>query len=206
MTTAILIHFALGLISSFLGSLPFGTVNLSVVDTTVHHSFKAGVKMAIAAALVEIIQSFLAVHCGKYISNSIEMSTYVQIGVLVLMFALAIFFLLKKQSDGTETKKKWKMGNFAKGAVLGLINPQALPYWVFIITYFHTSPWFHFETDTIIAFLIGVSLGKLLALLLFGYLSLIIINRIAAVSKWMNKIIGGIFLLIGVVQGLRLLF
>lgn len=205
----IIFHFVVGLIASFLGSIPFGTVNLSVIDTTIKENFQAGIKIAIAAGIVEIFQSFVAAHCSMFITQYISDNVYVSIFSLFLLLAIGSFFFFKKQQKNVEVKKRFKLSNWAKGALLGLINPQALPYYVFVIAFLQMRHWIDFEMGSLyynlIAFLLGTSAGRFLALLMYGYLSLAIADRIQTVSAWMNKILGGIFFLLAAVQGIRLI-
>ncbi len=201
-------HFAVGLIASFLGSIPFGTVNISVIDTTIRENFQAGLKIAIAAGIVEIIQSFIAAHCSMFITNYISDNIYVSLFSLFLLIAIGSYFFFKGNPDSVKTKKTYKINNFAKGALLGLLNPQALPYYVFVITFLQARQWIDFEMGplylNVIAFLLGTSIGRFLALLMYGYLSLVIAERIQTVSSWMNKILGSIFYLLAAVQAIRL--
>ena len=53
--------FFIALVASFGGTLPFGPINLSVVNTTINRSFKAALRFSTAAALVEILQALVAV-------------------------------------------------------------------------------------------------------------------------------------------------
>lgn len=50
----------IGWLASFTGTLPLGPINLSVVEVTVNRSFRAAIWLSVAAALVEIFQSLLA--------------------------------------------------------------------------------------------------------------------------------------------------
>ncbi len=201
MVFAHVVHFFLGVVASFVGTIPFGPINLSVVDATLKQSLKAAVSMSIAAALVEILQSFIALHCGLLVTMSIEHYPVVKIIVFSLFILIGFLFFFKKTESNVEEKKsKLKASNFTKGAIVGLLNPQAIPFWVFVFTYFQMSHWIDYQLWHVIALLIGVSVGKFLALLMYGLLSLAVAKRIQTLSTYMNKIIGSIFILIGVVQ------
>lgn len=202
-------YFFLALITSFLGALPFGTVNLSVVDTTLKESFKAGMLIAIAASLVEIVFSFLAVHCGMLITDFIEKNLYVKVSTILLFIILGLLFFFKKQKQRSLEKRKRKKSNFLKGLLLAIINPQVLPYWVLIITYLQTSYMLNLniyeQTKYVVIFLFGVWLGKILALYLYGKLSIVIQKKAVRISKAMNKIIGTILFTVGIIQLVKLL-
>ena len=211
METSYFIPFLLALAASFLGALPFGTVNLTVVDTTIRKSFRAGLSMAVAAAFVEIIHSYLAVHCSRFITEYIEGSVWVKAGVVTLFVLLGAYFFFKKDNkEAAEKKKKYNLPDYAKAAILTLLNPQALPFWLFVVTWFASANLLDLDmvmdTTLIVVFLLGVSAGKFLALLLFAMLSVVIRKRVQAISGWMNKIIGSIFFLLALIQGIKFLF
>lgn len=203
-----ILHFAFGLIASFLGSIPFGTVNVSVIDTTVRKSFKAGLQIAIAAGIVEMVQSFIAVHCSMFITKYVQDSIYVKIFIIILLLGIGLFFFLRKGISDTksETNKKFKVSDFAKGAILGLINPQALPFYVFVITWLEGQSLIevHHEAFNILFFLLGTSAGRFLALLLYGYFSSRLSQKLLAVSNTMNKVLGSLFMILALVQVVQL--
>lgn len=204
-----LIHFLLGLVASFLGTLPFGTINLSVVNTTINQSFRAGFILSVAAAIVEIIQSLIAFHCSVWISENIESNIYLQVFVVILFLAIGAYFFLRKPSSGEEAKSRFRMSNFVKGMMLGLFNPQALPFWVFVIAYFQSAQLIaldgmEIKLGLLVSFLAGVSIGKLGALTLYGALSVVVTQKISSLGLWMNKALGSIFIVLALIQGIKL--
>ena len=206
----LLLAFGVGWLASFLGTLPFGPINLSVVDTTINKSFQAAIWMSVAAALVEIGQSFVALHCNFFINSYLETSPVVKVAALILFLVLGIVFFLKKSKPQDEESAETKKGNsFIKGFFIALVNPQAIPFWIFVLAYLDSAQMIHLDTSLgiqiIIGFLLGVSVGKFSALLLFGILSRFIRNKTASLSLWMNKIIGSILILIAIIQGINYL-
>lgn len=203
--------FAIGWIASFLGTLPFGPINLSVVNTTIKKSFKAGLGVALAAALIEIIQSFIAIHCSMVITHFLSESPFIKVLAIGLFIVLGLFFFFKKnKNQKVSTSKKKSDNSFIQGLAIALFNPQAIPFWIFVLTYLETSRMIHLsiqgeELQSVIFFLIGVSIGKLCALILFGLLSKVISKKSTRITLMMNKIIGSILLVIGLVQAVQLI-
>ncbi len=202
MTWDYLMHFGVGLGSSFLGALPLGTVNLTVAHTTLQKSFKAALWMSVAAALVEIVHSFVAVHCGMLITDQINASVYTQILSLSVFLVLGLYFILKKNGPPKQTNGRYG-SDFIKGGLLALINPQAIPFWVFVTTYLQSSGYIELGFSNVLIFLVGISIGKLLALVLFGLLSKSILSRIKFLNQWANRVIGSILLIMGLMLALR---
>ena len=52
----LLLVFGLGLGLSFIGSLPFGIINMTVAETTVRKGFRAGFWTSVGAANIEYLQ------------------------------------------------------------------------------------------------------------------------------------------------------
>ncbi|MCB0838435.1 MAG: LysE family transporter [Bacteroidetes bacterium] len=204
-----MLHFFLGLISSFLGALPLGTVNLSVVDATVNKNFKAGLNISLAASFIEILQSSLALYFGMQISEQLSTNIYTRIFVFILFASLGMMFFTRKRKSCEKDFSRKDIPDFFKGIILALINPQALPFWVFVITWFQSAHLLeldpHGQMTLIVVFLVGIWAGKFLALLLFGVLSVVIVRKVQVLSQWMNKIIGGVLLSLAMYQGVSLI-
>ncbi len=196
--------FAIGWLASFLGTLPFGPINLSVVSRTVKDSLRAGLWFALAAALVEIAQSFIALHCSALINQYLD-TPWIKWATAGLFILLGLVFMLRREKiQEEEDMGKRKDNNFLAGIIISVINFQAIPFWIFILTYLDMSH--HVRIDTslslggIALFLFGVSTGKFAALTLFGLASQSVKNRVSQLKFWMNKVIGFILLLIGIFQ------
>ena len=202
------IHLLIGLGVSFLGALPFGIVNLSVVDVTAHENFRAGLDISIGASLIEAVHFLLAFFLGAMVVDYLEGSLWVKVFVVLLFLGIGLLFFLKKQKDHAKSPS-YQLPNFVKGLILSAINPQAIPFWVFVIAGLQSGGWVTLDpmadVKWVAFFLAGVLGGKLLALVLFGKMSTLLVNRVSVVSVWMNKIIGGILFLIAGWQGVNLL-
>ena len=202
--------FFIGWLASFLGALPFGSINLSVVDTTIKKNLRAGLSFSIAAAVVEILQSFIAVHCNMAISHFFENSTWVPIAIIVLFLGIGLAFMLKKQKPQTPDTNNNKKNSFLKGITIALLNPQALPFWIFVLAYLEKDQMImitlHQGISFIFLFLLGVAIGKFSALAIFSLLSKYISQRSQFLSLWMNKIIGSVLILIGLAQAYQVVF
>jgi len=188
--------------ASFLGALPFGLVNLNVIDTTLRKTSREGFMMSLGATLVEMVHAFIALSFAMVITDSLDTNPYLKLAVLAIFLALGLYFFFKPQhvEPSGPRRKTLKVSDFTRGAFLSLINPQAIPFWLFVVTYFSSHQMIDVQHEMFPEFLVGVGMGKILALLVFVYFSLYIRKRMGSVSQWMNKIIGSIFLLLASFQ------
>ncbi|WP_196890711.1 LysE family transporter [Aureivirga marina] len=195
-----------GVSLAFLGALPLGTVNLSVVHTTIRYNLISAMKIVIAAAFAEIILSFFALHCSMYVNDFISKNQIINviIAVVLVLVGSALFFVKKEQKEKDENAKHPSFSNAVKGFLLALLNPPVLVFWLFAFTFVESKEWLHINImrpiHELILFFIGVYVGKFLALFLYGKLSVLIQNKVQNISKYLNKGIGAILFIIGTFQ------
>lgn len=206
MAFSMLAVFFITLLISFVGSLPFGPINLVMIDTTLKNSLRAGFWFSFAAALVEMGQSLVALHGSSWLSREVYDSPWIKIVGFILFSLLGLLFLFKKNHDSTTVNNTSQKGFFVKGLVVASLNPQAIPFWVIILAYLQSAQIStvnsHSTTANIISFAVGASCGKLGALMLFGIMSQQIISRSSLIRNHINRIIGIILLAVGMFQGI----
>jgi threonine/homoserine/homoserine lactone efflux protein len=199
--------FFLSMLASIAGTLPFGPINLSVVDTTINRSWRAAFHFSIAAALIEIPQSFIAIRFNPTVQQLLQHNVWVKSFVVVFFVGIGLVFFLRKPINEGEKKAKSKNSDFINGLLVSIANPQAIPFWIFILAFLKSAEYLdisdHPPLYFLCLFLSGVACGKLLTLLFYAFLSQLIVRRAAFISQWMNKIIGVILMGIGLVQGMR---
>ena len=137
------------------------------------------------------------------------------VAVLVLI-GLGLFFWLKpnraediKREASSISTLRENSHAFFKGLLLALLNPQAVPFWFFIFASLDSAKLvdlrIYEDMDLLCFFLIGASIGKFFALWLFVALSKLVEKRISFFSQYINKGIGGILIMVGIIQLIRLL-
>lgn len=199
-----LLYLGLAMAISFAGALPLGIVNLSVVDITLREDFRAGLQISLGATLIEVVQFLLALFIGFMVLDYLESHLWVKVLSVGLFAGIGLIFILKKQQPKTSCPR-WKMPHFVKGLGLALINPQAIPFWVFAIAGLQAAHLIMLDTMTqfelVFWFVVGVAAGKLLALVMFGALSIRIADRVSVLSQHMNRVIAIVMFLIAGYQG-----
>lgn len=193
-------------IVSFLGSLPFGPINLVMIETTLKNSLRAGVPFAIAAATVEMGQSLVALYGSVFINQLIQSGPWFKLFGFFVFLMLGLVFFFKKSQETAPEGRRLSNNHFLKGLMVAFLNPQAIPFWVIMLAFLHSAQLMninaHSSFAVVFAFLLGAALGKLCALVLFGILSQRIIYKISIVRNHLNRIIGIILIAIGMFQGI----
>ena len=195
-----LIYFAVGLLVCFIGTIPFGPINLSVVKITVDHSFKRGIEVAVAAALVEIVQALIALTFGMVISAYLDSNILLKLVIAAAFIILAFVVYLRTSEPTLSVADKGRSGYFLRGLLLAAINPQAIPFWIFALAAISQYALLEYSGINLLGFLFGVFVGKLLALTGFVYASNYLKTHLQQSSRLVNQILASILLLIGISQ------
>ncbi len=158
-------------LTSFLGSLQLGIVNVSVMDTTLNKGKKAAFYLALGGSLPEILYCSLACSVGSFLlDNALFINVFrVLVGIVLLFIAFRLwhtqnFSLFSTKSDDIFAKS-WQ--NFLKGFGLASLNPQLLPFWLLVHISFNSHDFLVFRSYTdYIYFIVGAGLGAFILLVL----------------------------------------
>jgi threonine/homoserine/homoserine lactone efflux protein len=187
--------------AAIVGALPFGLVNLTVLNVTFEKGNGAAIKIAHGAALVEVVFGITALFAGGMLASHIEgniIVSYITAGVLIIG---GVFFVLKKQriSDQRETS----FSGFLKGMLLNLVSIQVFLFWILAITFLSSRELLQYDLLSILFFVSGIWLGKMAVLWMYMNLSNRILSRSRIISKNINTIIGIVLIALAFVQFLK---
>lgn len=163
--------FVMAFLFSFLGSIPPGTLNLTVLQLGLQHKMDIAVRFAVAAAIVEYPYAWLAITFENVITDNNFIAGNLQLFagiIMVVLGVLNIFYGTHK----TKMVETFHASGFRRGLLLGILNPLALPFWIGVTAYLKSLQWISLSTPfQIQAFLFGICLGAFSLLLLVAQLS-----------------------------------
>lgn len=196
----LLLLFSIGLLASFIGALPLGTVNLAVIHNSIYHSKKSAMTISYFAGIAEVIIAIVAFISSKPIFKFIQQFPSIQYAIPIVLITIG-FALIYSKEKKEKTAPKIKIGNSLKGLVLGIVNPAVWAYWVVVFSFlimtlnkdYHISP----SIFLWIAFFIAVYLGKIIALYLYAKLGNTIANKN---TKKIKTIIGIVLICTSFIQ------
>jgi threonine/homoserine/homoserine lactone efflux protein len=187
-------NFLVSFFFSFIGTIPPGTLNLSILQLGVENKLAMAWRLALAAAIVEYPYAWIAVKFERLITASPLILENIQLITAIVMTLLGIFSLWSARRPSKFSKKFYSSG-FRRGLVLGLLNPLALPFWLGTTAYLKGQRWIDLTSDVKLhAYLLGVSLGALALLMLLAYLAKRIVINVH--DNVLLKVIPGLILLI----------
>ncbi len=188
--------FLMGVLFSFVGSIPPGTLNMIVLKLGLEQKTKTAFRFALAVALVEYPYAWIGVQFEYWLRSSPLVVKNFELITAVVMLVLGVLSLLpareKKAPPGSFSES-----GFRRGLVLSILNPMAIPYWMAFTAYMKAQGWLNLSSVGLLhSYVFGASVGTLSLLSLF----IVLANRLAGYGDkypWVKRIPGVTLLLLG---------
>ncbi len=179
---------------SYIGSIPPGTINISVMQLTICNRRRAAFFFALAASSVEFAYTGLTVQFQIFLSTNEVISDYLKIITSVVLILLGFWNLFSRSTSQSIKYDEKLVGRhgFLRGFVLGILNPMTIPFWLAITTYLENDDLVELENYGFWTYLIGLSAGTFCLLLTVNALG----SRFTKVAdnRWLVHWIPGIVL------------
>jgi threonine/homoserine/homoserine lactone efflux protein len=192
-----LTNFIVSFFFSFIGTIPPGTLNLSILQLGLENKISVAWRFALAAAIMEYPYAWLAVTFEKIITSSPVITENIQLIAAIVMVVLGGYNLWSATRP-IGTSNAFSNSGFRRGVVLSILNPLALPFWVGTTAYLNSQRWIDLTTPVgLHSYLLGVTLGTLALFILLIYLA----KKIVAEFKQgdaLKKIPGIVLIALGV--------
>jgi threonine/homoserine/homoserine lactone efflux protein len=185
-----------GFVFSFVGSIPPGSINLSVIQLSLQRHLGAAIRFGLAAAMVEFVYAAIAIKLQLLITSSPaiqENFKLISASVLILLGALNLFSVKRGKGDSSN-KRTMESSGFRKGVLISLANPLAMPFWIAVTAYLQSNEWINLNDVSIWSYVLGISLGTMAILLILALTAFKTSSLINQDNKYI-KIVPGIVLL-----------
>lgn len=196
----------LGLFLSFLGQLPVGTMSLTATQIAVQENIRNAWKYSLGVALVEMIYLRLVLSGLQWIGLHRLFFTWFNGLTVVLFFGIGIWSLIRahiQDDTGKTLLLTTGMDRFFLGAVMSLLNPAQIPFWIIWPAYFLNMGWLKEGFHEFNFFTIGSGIGTLAGLAVYIYGGRRLVTKLKASNKVLNQITGLIFICAAVFQFIR---
>lgn len=168
---SILLIFTFSCLVSFIGSLQLGPVNLFVINSALNDGKKAAYYIAVGGCLPEFIYCTLAVFANGYFLNYVWLIITFKIAFIVILLIAGFILYFKKQTSiaiKNEINRTQKsIQHIFKGFYLAALNPQLLPFWVFVQVYFNSTKFLEIQSNLQkFSYILGAGVGAFILLAL----------------------------------------
>ena len=196
--------FSMGMLFSFLGSIPPGTLNLSILQLGLEHKLRAAFRFTLAVGIIEYPYTWIGVQFQYWITSSPMVIGNFKLITALVMISIGIFNLWSAEKP-TSFSIKFGESGFRRGIILSILNPMAIPFWMVMTAYLKAQGWIDLSSNMRLhLYIAGTSLGAILLLLLFALLA----NKLAPYvksSKMVKRVPGFTLLALGIYALIRYL-
>ena len=197
-----------GMMISFLGSLPLGTLNVAAMQIGIQESIKDAMFFSLGSLLVEMIYVRISLVGIDWVRKQGKLMKAMEWITLGIVLALAIGSFVAAAKDGGETKNVLlnnNMHRFLLGMFMCAINPVQIPFWFGWSTVLFTKKILEPKHTQYNSYIVGIGIGTLLGNCVFIFGGKWMVQRIANSQQYLNWIIGGIFTLTALIQLIKIL-
>jgi threonine/homoserine/homoserine lactone efflux protein len=189
--------FLVGTAFSFLGSIPPGTLNLSVLQLGLEGKSRIAWRFAMAVTIIEYPYTWLAIQFEYWITSNPLVIENFQLLTAIVMTLIGIANLWSAQKPSRLTEK-FQASGFRRGLILSILNPLALPFWIGVTAYLKAQGWIDLSTTIRLhSYVLGTSVGVFVLLALF----ILLAKKLAGYANqksWVKLIPGTTLLVLGV--------
>ncbi|MFY8045619.1 MAG: LysE family translocator [Chitinophagaceae bacterium] len=199
--------FVTGIFISFLGALPMGTLNISAMQIAITDGYYPAVLFALGALLVEMIYVRMTLvamdwfRAHKKLLMAMEWLTL----IIILVLAVSSFYTAMHPTLKANPILSNSIHRFWLGAGLSAINPLQIPFWFGWSTVLTGKGILVRHGYNYVYYILGIGIGTFIGFTVFIFGGKLLVDRLDAQQKLIQWILGGIFLITGIIQAVRML-
>jgi len=196
-----------GMIVSFLGSLPLGTLNVAAMQISVQESIQNAILFSLGSLLVEMIYvriSLVGINWVRKQKKLFRWMEWITLGI-VLALAVGSFVAAMQPHHAKNVMLNNNINRFLLGVMLSAISPMQIPFWFGWSTVLFTKNILKPKNSFYNIYIVGIGLGTLLGNCVFIFGGKWIVSKMNGNQNLMNWIIGGIFAVTAVIFLIKIL-
>lgn len=200
--------FLWGLMISFLGSLPLGTLNVAAMQIGIQESILQAIYFSLGSLLVEMIYVRISLVGVDWIRKQEKLMKAMEWFTLFIILALAAGSFIAAAAQGDEAKNVFLQNNmhrFLLGMFMSAINPVQIPFWFGWSTVLFTKKVLEPVKSQYNIYIVGIGLGTLIGNCIFIFGGKWLVQRIANSQQYLNWVIGSIFALTAIIQIIKMI-
>ena len=200
--------FSVGLLVSFLGTLPLSALNVTAMQISTRESIRAGVRFSLGVAVVEVVYLRTALQAMGWVMQHQTLFYWLGWVTVAMLVALAVVTFIAAFHPKTRPNPLFnnKMNRFVLGGMMSGLNPVQIPFWVGWSTYLLTNRVLLPRANEFNAFTVGGGLGTLIALAIFIWGGNFVIQKLNANQQKLDIFVGCVFVLTALIQTYKVLY
>jgi threonine/homoserine/homoserine lactone efflux protein len=187
----LLLTFFLGLIVNFIGYVPPGNINLTLVQIAINRGIKQALQFIIAFSTIEFFFTFFIINAAQWLAGQVHLNTLIDWVMILLFGTLATITWLNRNKPPKPNYSKHH--SIKHGIILGFVNPMQIPFWMIAGTYLIAHQWIVSGYLALTIFSFGSACGAFLCLFLYGKFAQYIQSKFELSTRAINTAIAILF-------------
>ncbi len=187
-----------GLLISFIGALPLGSLNITAFDISASQSTQNALLFSFAAIFVELIYvrftlwgSKKVTLEGKWVYIALPLAIVL---LLYLAFSSLIVAMHINELNSTKSVLPKITSPILLGLLLSALNPLQVPFWLTWNKVLESKKILEHKTQSLISYMFGIGMGTLMGLLVFIFAGKLIVDNYTKYTQISNLVLGLLYL------------
>jgi threonine/homoserine/homoserine lactone efflux protein len=194
--------FFTGMLISFLGSLPLGTLNIAAMQISISDGISPAIYFSLGSLTAEVIYVRLSLIAMDWVRKQQWLFRILEWVTLAIVVALAIssFYAAASPTVQKNVILSSTLHRFVLGLAMSALNPVQIPFWFGWSTVLFTKKILLPKNSHYNIYILGIGIGTLLGNCLFIFGGQLIGNKVVNNQHIINWVIGGIFAVTALIQ------
>lgn len=195
-----------GMLVSFLGSLPLGTMNVTVTQISVQRGIADGFVFATGSMIVEVIIVRIALVGMKWMAKQHRLFLFLEYVAtsIILFLAIASFVAAYKMTGFASSLPIQTIKPFWTGTFLSLTNPLHIPFWLGWSSVLMNKNILKPAAIQYNWYVTGIGIGTILGFSVFIYAGNYLVSQILRHQTLLNCAIGIVLLITVIIQVIKM--
>lgn len=192
-----------GMLISFLGTLPLGTLNIAAMQIGIQENIQNALWFSIGALIVEMIYvriSLVGIEWVRKQQKLMKVMEWATVGIILALAVGSFIAAAMPEPDAKNVLFNNNLHRFFLGVFMCAVNPVQIPFWFGWSTVLFTKGVLGHKTSQYNSYIIGIGLGTMMGYCVFIFGGKWAAGSIANSQQYLNWIIGGIFTLTALFQ------
>lgn len=196
-----------GMLVSFLGTLPLGTLNVAAMQISATDGVSPAVKFSLGSLLVEAIYVRISLVAMDWVRKQKGLFRILEWVTLVIVVALAVssFYAAAHPKVEKNIILSSTIHRFFLGMMMCAVSPAQIPFWFGWSTVLFTKNILLPKASFYNMYIFGIALGTLAGNCVFIFGGRLMVDTLNTKQSLLNWIIGGIFAVTALIQVYRII-
>ena len=199
--------FFVGMLVSFVGSLPLGSMNVAAMQITITDGYGPALWFATGLLLVEVIYvriSLVAMDKIRKQEKILKMLEWVTLFIIVALAISSFAAAIKNNAHSKNILLSNSMPRFVLGLLMSALNPVQIPFWFGWSTVLFTKKILLPRNNYYNVYILGIGLGTFMATCVFIFAGKFVVEKLSASQNTLHWIIGFIFSVTAIIQAWKI--